>query len=647
MSGMWIGTFHSLYARMLRMEGERLGYSPSFTIYDQNDQITLIKRVLTDLKLSLQSWPANMIAHRISRAKNSLIYPAAMIKKASNEMEQTLARIYSMYQKRLEESNAMDFDDLLIKPIEIFKRFPPVLEYYQDRFKYILVDEYQDTNHAQYLSLHMLARRHKNICVVGDDDQSIYRWRGADIRNILDFAKDYPKCQKYRLEQNYRSTPNILSTAHSVIRNNTQRHEKQLWTLKTKGEKVNLYQVDDDLSEAKLIVEKIAFEFKKGKKSFGEFAVLYRTNAQSRVIEEAFRTESIPYIIVGGVKFYERKEVKDVLAYLRFLCNPADTISLHRIINYPSRGIGEVTFGRLEAFAQKHNINVFQAMGRIAEIDTIKGNTSLKIKNFYKFIKKYRELKDKLSPSELAASMIDEVGILRHLKEEGTIESLTRVENIRELLLAVAEFSTQQGKKAILEDFLEHVSLTTDIDTWNDRANAVTLMTLHAAKGLEFSVVFIVGIEEGLFPLSRSLSDPLALEEERRLFYVGATRAKDSLYLSWARNRRRFGERASGVRSRFLKEMSLENVNFQSMYSQPFKRQRREVEYDEQQMPDYENESQQPVEFRIGMRVQHPTFGKGTILKIEPSGQNLKMVIMFDDAGKRRVIFPYAKLEIL
>lgn len=647
-SGMWIGTFHSLFARLLRREAERIGFGSNFAIYDEDDQTTLIKTVLTDLQFSPQEYPPKLAAFKISGAKNAFVRPDEFLELAKTEHDRVIAKIYEAYQRRLRELNAMDFDDLLIKPIELFQRYPLVLDFYQDRFRYVLVDEYQDTNRAQYIALQLLAGKHRNIAVVGDDDQSIYRWRGAEIRNILDFESDYPNCAKFRLEQNYRSTRNILDVAHSVVRNNRQRHEKKLWTEKPAGELVTVLEVDDDLDEARTAVSRMILEMRNQRLDFHAVAFLYRTNAQSRVLEEALRRESIPYVIVGGVKFYERKEIKDVLAYLRVICNPADSISLRRIINYPPRGIGDTTLSRLEAQAQELQKPVAEVLDGASRVDGIAKRTGEQIERFSQFLKKYQNLKSQLSPAELAASLVEELGILRGYKQEGTIEAQTRGENVRELLLAIAEFVTLNGAEATLERYLENVSLVTDLDTWNDRANAVTLMTLHSAKGLEFPLVFITGLEEGLLPISRSLNDNLALEEERRLFYVGATRARTKLYLSWARNRRRFGEPTQGSMSRFIAEIDSRLINVESsLRFRPPARPRRSVDFEEQRTPRYEDESQETVEFQIGMRVAHPTFGKGTILKIEPSRTTLKMRVLFDDEGEKRLVLPYAKLEIL
>ena len=647
-AGMWIGTFHSLFARLLRIEGERIGYGHNFAIYDDSDQTSLLKTVYEELKISPNDIPIKVVSNRISAAKNSLHTPDDLVKLSDNPLDARIAKIYKLYQTRIIEQNAMDFDDLLVKPIDLFESFPLVKQFYQEKFRYILVDEYQDTNHAQYTALRMLAQKHKNICVVGDDDQSIYRWRGADLRNILDFEHDYPKCKKFRLEQNYRSTKNILGAAHSVVENNRYRHSKKLWTEKEQGELVSLLSVNDEQEEARWIVDKISNEMKASDRGFYDFAILYRTNAQSRSLEEALRFEGIPYIIVGGVKFYERKEVKDVLAYLRVLTNPADSVAIKRIINYPTRGIGDTTIAKIEDYARTQKLGLYDALASAQQVSGLAKRTVEKVYSFYLLLEKYRKMLTEFSPAELASMLVDEIGILKLFKEDASIEALSRAENVRELLHAVAEFVNQNNGEATLADFLQHVTLVTDIDNWDDRSNAVTLMTLHSAKGLEFSVVFLTGLEEGLFPLSRSIDDPHALEEERRLFYVGATRAKDKLYLTWAKNRRRFGERIGGVQSRFLKELDIKYItNEYSRSVLGYEKKKKQSFWADDHMPDYENESQEQTELRVGMRVNHKMFGRGTILKIMQQAGNIKVNVLFDNVGEKRLVLPYAKLEIL
>jgi DNA helicase-2/ATP-dependent DNA helicase PcrA len=646
-SGMWIGTFHSLFARLLRCEGERIGYTNNFSIYDEDDQTSLIKSILTDLKYTIQDIQPKTISYRISRAKNEMISPQELLENAAKLDEKITAQVFAEYQRRLHDLNAMDFDDLLLKPIELFQRFPLVMEYYQDRFHYILVDEYQDTNRAQYEVLKMLAAKHRNICVVGDDDQSIYRWRGAELRNILEFEFDYKECKKFHLEQNYRSVQNILSAAHSVVKNNIERHPKKLWTQNPTGEQAIVFEAYNEQEEAQYVVTKISQELQEINRRFLDFCILYRTNAQSRVLEDQLRASGVPYIIVGGVKFYERKEVKDILAYLKIIVNPVDSISLKRIINYPVRGIGETTIAKIESFARDNKISLYDALTRTKEISTIPAKTAENVLSFVKLIEKYKSLQSQLTPVELTSSLVDEIGIMRLYREEGTVESMSRLDNVKELLSAIAEF-VNTSDEARIEHFLQRVSLAMDIDSWNDKANAVTLMTLHSAKGLEFSVVFITGLEDGLFPLSRSLTEQAALEEERRLFYVGATRAKQKLYLCWTRNRNRYGERIGSLKSRFLKEIDPKFIQMEStLYSRPERKNSQRYQWDSDEMPNYEDESQESSELCIGMRVRHPQFGKGNIIKIESQRGNIKVVVLFDTAGEKRLVLPYAKLEIL
>ncbi len=654
----WIGTFHSLGARLLRREAAHLGMQTSFNIYDTDDSLQCIKLILEELNINSDFLPPAVAARYISQAKNAFVLPDQFKLMVENERMKLSADVYVRYVQLLRKNNAVDFDDLLLLPVQLFLEFPNILEYYQEKFRYILVDEYQDTNRAQYHFLRLLAQKHRNLFVVGDDDQSIYRWRGADLRNILDFNRDYPDCQIYRLEQNYRSTQNILDAAHSVIVKNEGRHEKKLWTQKEAGEKVNVIEAGSEREEAEVIVQKINEEILNHKRFLRDFVVLYRTNAQSRVLEDAFRRHGIPYIIVGGIRFYERKEIKDVLAYLKVVANPQDSISLRRIINYPLRGIGEATVRKIQTYALEHRLTFLEAMQYADEIEKLGPQVRQSIKAFYRFITKYISLKDQISITELANSMIEETGILQNFKAENTPESIARMENVRELLNAVSEYARSVDQPT-LEGFLEHVSLITDIDTWDDRGNAVSLMTLHSAKGLEFPVVFIAGLEEGLFPLSRNMDSKSELEEERRLFYVGATRAKEKLYLTYARTRSRFGEnQRNGMPSRFLGELDPSVVelfqtrpNYYSR-SRPThrttpRRQPSHYEPEAQEMPDYENFSQENVQFSRGMRIRHSHFGTGRIAAIEGHGENMKIVVTFDDGRTRKIMVKYATIEIL
>ena len=654
----WIGTFHSLGTRLLRREAAHLGMQTSFNIYDTDDSLQCIKLILEELNINSDFLPPAVAARYISQAKNAFVLPDQFKLMVENERMKLSADVYVRYVQLLRKNNAVDFDDLLLLPVQLFLEFPNILEYYQEKFRYILVDEYQDTNRAQYHFLRLLAQKHRNLFVVGDDDQSIYRWRGADLRNILDFNRDYPDCQIYRLEQNYRSTQNILDAAHSVIVKNEGRHEKKLWTQKEAGEKVNVIEAGSEREEAEVIVQKINEEILNHKRFLRDFVVLYRTNAQSRVLEDAFRRHGIPYIIVGGIRFYERKEIKDVLAYLKVVANPQDSISLRRIINYPLRGIGEATVRKIQTYALEHRLTFLEAMQYADEIEKLGPQVRQSIKAFYRFITKYISLKDQISITELANSMIEETGILQNFKAENTPESIARMENVRELLNAVSEYARSVDQPT-LEGFLEHVSLITDIDTWDDRGNAVSLMTLHSAKGLEFPVVFIAGLEEGLFPLSRNMDSKSELEEERRLFYVGATRAKEKLYLTYARTRSRFGEnQRNGMPSRFLGELDPSVVelfqtrpNYYSR-SRPThrttpRRQQSHYEPEAQEMPDYENFSQENVQFSRGMRIRHSHFGTGRIAAIEGHGENMKIVVTFDDGRTRKIMVKYATIEIL
>ena len=654
-SGSWIGTFHSLGARFLRREAAHLGMNANFNIYDTADTVSCIKMVLTELNISTDVVQPKVAAYKISNAKNAFLTPSGFEQTVETRIDQVVAQIYHRYQAVLRENNALDFDDLLMKPVLLFQKTPAVLSYYQEKFEYTLVDEYQDTNRAQYLLLKLLAAKHRNLFVVGDDDQSIYRWRGADLRNILDFAKDYPDCTTFRLEQNYRSARNILDAAHSVVVHNQGRHEKKLWTERGPGEKVLLMEAFNEREEAELIVGRIHEEMARAKRSYRDFSILYRTNAQSRVLEDAMRRYSIAYVIVGGIRFYERKEIKDVLAYLRVVANPLDTVSLRRIINYPLRGIGEVTLRKLQQFALEQRIPFFEALGRVQEVNGVSARLQAAIKSFHQFIAKYISLKEKLSVTELATSLVEETGILQHFKAESTPDALSRRENVLELLNAFSDYAKGHAPPT-LEGFLEEVSLITDIDTWDERGNAVTLMTLHAAKGLEFPVVFLCGLEEGLFPLTRRVDSRDDMEEERRLFYVGATRAKEKLCLSYATRRSRFGESQTGYPSRFLKELDaslIDRLSTQNRHrtddAAHAHRRRKDAEFDdaEQAMPDYENISQEFMPLRPGAKVRHAQFGIGEVQSVDGAGESTKVVVKFQTIGKKTLMVQYANLQIL
>lgn len=671
-ASIWAGTFHSVFSRIMRQECEAIGYQRSFSIYDSDDSLNVIKSILHSFGISAQQVAPRAVQSRISGAKNQLVTPKQYDALAKEFFEQNVAKIYQEYQLKLFKSNAMDFDDLLIKPIDLFQRFPGVLEKYQYRFKYILVDEYQDTNHAQYVLIKMLADKFKNICVVGDDAQSIYAFRGADIRNILDFERDYPQCKTIRLEQNYRSTKTILAAADSVIKNNKQQIHKTLWTENPKGDMITLNEAEDDKDEGLTIAHQIQDMCSREKLDLKNFALLYRTNAQSRSLEDALRRTGLTYVIVGGVEFYKRKEIKDVIAYLRLIVNPSDEECLKRVINYPARGIGDTTIDKILAFAAQENITLFEAVQRSHELTTLSERTKNAVRAFSAFILKYKELQPTLSPNELARSMVDDLGILKAYKEEGTPESLARWENIQETLSAISEFMSQ-NENGTLEGFLEEVALISAVDMAPDQRNAVTLMTIHAAKGLEFPVVFVTGMEEGLFPLYQTTPDTQALEEERRLFYVALTRAKKKLFLSHARIRYRFGDVSYPVISRFIEEIDAELVerNAPRHFAQPSPsygggqgQARRYDPYERKKKPfaevkkparpafddgdiDYASQSQEEPQLRVGAGVEHEIFGKGKIVQLVGRGDEAKAVVNFAGVGKKQLMLKFAKLRFL
>ncbi len=665
----WMGTFHSMFARILRRECPAIGYTPSFTIYDTDDTQNVIKRLLERLNLSAQQYNPSAVRARISRAKNQMLSPADYARSVRDVFDEKVASVYAEYQKTLQSSNAMDFDDLLLKPIELFERKAEILSRYQQRFRFILVDEFQDTNRAQYHVLRQLSDAHKNIAVVGDDAQSIYSFRGAEIRNMLDFERDYPKCQIFRLEQNYRSTKSIITVADSLIRNNAEQLKKKLWTQNPQGSPVTVVRCADEQDEGYQIVHAVQDEIARRKLDLKDFAVLFRTNAQSRAIEDAFRRSSIPYVIVGGIRFYERKEIKDVLAYFRLLANPADNESLLRIINYPSRGIGDTTLEHLQRFATRTGLPLMEAMAKTEQVEELTDRARSALKQFRALILKFRTLREKMSLSEWTRTLVDELGILPGFKDEGTMESVARWENVQELLSAISEFA-RENPDAPLEAFLENVALVSDIDSWEGSKNAVTLMTLHASKGLEFPVVMIAGLEEGLLPFYSGANNGGDVEEERRLLYVGVTRAEQKLYALHTVMRYRFGEVSYPTESRFLAELGadhVERMTSRSMsrvneLSESMQRARRSAparpapsrtsrsrpepgEFVPDAMPDYESESQEVPELRRGVWVVHESFGRGKVLTVSGSGEAQKATVEFENYGVKSLIVRFARLR--
>jgi DNA helicase-2/ATP-dependent DNA helicase PcrA len=661
---LWMGTFHSMFARILRKECMHLKFTPSFTIYDSDDSLSTIKKVMEKLNLPTQQFNPAAVRSRISIAKNQYLSPDKFAETVHELFDEKAALVYAEYQKTLERSNAMDFDDLLIKPIELFEKKKDVLEKYQHRFKFILVDEFQDTNRAQYQVVRLLGTKLKNIAVVGDDAQSIYSFRGANIRNILDFQKDYPECQLFRLEQNYRSTKSIISVADELIRFNKEQLKKKLWTANPVGEPVSIVQCADDREEGSQIVRAIQQEITRRKLDLKDFAVLYRTNAQSRALEESFRKNAIPYEIIGGTRFYERKEIKDVLAYLRLLANPADEVSLLRVMNYPARGIGDVTVDHLRKFASLQSLSLFDSLKRIDEVRELTDRAKNSLAQFRTMIDKYQSLRPQMTFSEWARSLVDELGILSIFKEERTAESMGRWENVQELLSAISEFSSDKPD-GTLESFLEEVALVSDIDSWEGEHNAVTLMTLHASKGLEFPVVMIAGLEEGLLPFYSSTIESSDVEEERRLFYVGITRAEQKLYITHTSLRYRFGDVTYPSESRFLLELGTDNIERIGMkaprhraaesifeFDKPAtavpraaRQKNEESAYASDAMPDYESESQEHFEVKRGAVVLHEIFGRGSVLGVSGKGDAQKAIVQFEGYGTKNLIVKYARLR--
>ncbi|MCH7771051.1 MAG: UvrD-helicase domain-containing protein [Bacteroidetes bacterium] len=646
---LWMGTFHSIFAKILRIEAKYTGYKSNFSIYDTEDSLSLVNNIINNLDINIEGITANSIRHRISFVKNHMIMPKEFRKKHVNSsIDGKIADVYDEYQKRLFENNAMDFDDLLLKPIELFKSKPTILQKYKKKFHYILVDEFQDTNKAQYEILKLLVSRNCRITVVGDDAQSIYSWRGANLDNMYNFEKDFPKHKVFRLEQNYRSTKTILKAADSVIKINKDQMVKTLWTENNDGEKLIVIKCADEKDEAHQIAKYIKNEISKKKLSHMDFTVLYRTNAQSRVLEDIFRREKLPYEIIGGIEFYKRKEVKDVIAYLRVIVNQKDEESLLRIMNFPQRGIGNTTVTRMIEFARKHNLSLFQTMARVFEVIEIKERIQKNVKGFRLLLEKYIDLKDKLSIGELSRALVDDLGLIRMFKAENTQESLQRRENINQLLIALSEFS-DSGKKTKLEDILEELSLISAIDTKDDEKNVVTLMTLHSAKGLEFPIVFLSGCEEDIFPLSNRFSTDATIEEERRLFYVGLTRAQKKVFISHARSRYRFGEVAYQSRSRFIDELDPQTISEINggIGRKANRKTRKEAFYEYFDSVDYDDFDQDNKDVRPGSRVMHEKFGLGKVTEIIGSGDMVKAIVQFEGNNIKQLMLKFAKLKIL
>jgi DNA helicase-2/ATP-dependent DNA helicase PcrA len=648
----WVSTFHSFCARILRRHAEALGFKKGFSIYDETESLALIRRIYKDKGIPDTQPSFGSAQAHISRAKEQLVNPEEFAESALNFIDQNVAQVYSEYQRRLEANQAMDFDDLLMRCVELFQKKPDILNCYRGKFRFILVDEYQDTNHAQYKLVNLLSGKKRNLCVVGDDDQSIYAWRGADIKNILEFEKDYPECKIIRLEENYRSTQVVLEAAWQIVSKNTGRMAKKLYTNRDGGDKITLLLAGDERDEADAIVEKIRLGMVYDK-SPGDFSVLYRTNAQSRVIEDSLRYRGIPYSIVGGTRFYDRAEVKDALAYLRLLINPDDNSALLRIINSPSRRIGKASIEKIERFAAQKGISILHALSCPLEQAGIKGKVKEEIDKLASIFVSFIPEVEKTPPNEIAARMITDTGYLRALEEEKTPQADVRADNVKEVIAGIEEYE-ERAENPTLAGFLEEVSLLTDVDVWDRSAPAVTLMTLHAAKGLEFDTVFLSGMEDGLFPLVRNQdendNDP---EEERRLCYVGMTRAKNKLFLSMTGFRRHWHSYSGGP-SIFLREIPEELVEverFNYWKDISIRPHHHTVEDHTPGRPRRETLADDHYEYddllSLGATVMHDKFGQGTVLHREGSGENLMLTIKFERAGTKKIMAKYASLEII
>ncbi|ORJ54973.1 ATP-dependent helicase [Geothermobacter hydrogeniphilus] len=645
----WVATFHATCVRILRQEIAALGYSRDFTIYDDQDQKRLLKDLLAERGISEKTLRPNALAAAIDRAKNNGLLPGQL--PAGGYLEELIDDLYALYQQRLQQANAVDFGDLLLLTVRLFSEHPEVLERWRQRFHYLLVDEFQDTNGVQYRLVDLLAREHRNLCVVGDDDQSIYAWRGAEIGNILGFERDYPGTVTIRLEQNYRSTGTILEAAGEVVSRNVDRKGKTLWTENDAGEPLVLEALPDDLEEARFVARQIG-QLRGDGLHLRDMAVFYRTNAQSRVLEEALVRERIPYAMFGGLKFFARMEIKDVLAYLRVLVNPADSVSAKRIINVPPRGIGKTTVGRIEPFEAE--AGGFLPACRLAlERGGLGGAAARRVRAFVEMMDSFARRLERLPYPQLTAELIEETGYGPALREEKTREAKERLQNLEELLKGMEE---HRGSEAGLGDYLEQVALVTDLDSYDRSLDRVTLMTLHAAKGLEFPVVFMTGMEEGLFPHSRS-GDEEDVEEERRLCYVGMTRAMRRLFLTHARRRRVFGSYQYNARSRFLDEIPLRLLaqpadsglrrpaehNLASVFSQV--PQAPEIEEPETGFEEVRLVPEAEEGLRIGLRVRHVKFGLGTVRRIEGRGDNQKVIVFFNTVGAKKLLLKFAGLE--
>ncbi len=632
--GMWILTFHSACARILRREHNHLGLPSTFSIYDEGDTERVLTLVLRDLELDPKRWPPRAMASAIGKAKDHLLSPSQVLEQAGNFYERQVAEVYAGYERRVRAAGALDFDDLISETARLFRDHPEVLEHYQERFRYILIDEYQDTNRAQYHLVNLLAAKYRNICVVGDADQGVYSWRGATIQNLLDFERDYPDAEVFLMEQNYRSTQNILAVANALIEHNVQRKPKSLWTEGVNGELAVRFRADSEHDEAAFVAQEIERLVESEGYRYRDVAVFYRTNAQSRVLEDIFMRGGLPYRVVGGVRFYERKEIKDILAYLRLLVNPQDLVSARRVINTPKRGIGDATVAAVEEFSRDEGIPFLEASRRVDEISVLAARARGAVHGFVEVVDRLQALVEGgTTPSRLVEAASRESGYLAELEAERTVEAQGRIENIQELSGVAAEFEGRGGET--VSDFLEQVALVSDADQYDENASTVTLMTLHIAKGLEFPVVFIVGMEDGVFPHYRSMTDSAQLEEERRLAYVGITRARERLYLTHAWSRSLFGSLSYNPPSRFLSEIPRDLV----LHLEPRTGHRGSVSEVRGGRPQ--------AEVQPGDTVLHDKWGEGVVISVTGTGSDARATVAFEDVGEKHLMLAFAPLKKL
>lgn len=683
---MWLGTFHSICVRILRRFIDRIGFDTTFLIFDSTDQRTLVKECIKSIGLDDKLFTDRSVLSEISNGKNDMLEPKAyQVKYNGDFRKEKIGEVYELYQKKLKENNALDFDDIINYTIKILTENPDVLEYYTEKFKYVLVDEYQDTNKAQFMLVSILASKYGNITVVGDNDQGIYSFRGADITNILNFEKDFPGSKIVKLEQNYRCTGNILKAANAVIKNNENKYDKKLWTENEEGKLPCIYKAEDEYDEASYIVKQINMLKMEEYLKLSDFVILYRMNSQSRAIEDIFRRENIPYKIIGGLKFYERKEIKDIIAYLRLIFNTSDNLSLKRIINEPKRGIGKTSLDNIQDISDKTGKSMYEIIkyAEQYELNRVKANSI----QFVEVIEELRKQVNQIPISELIKSTLNKTGYVKALENENTIEAESRIQNLEEFLTVAIEFEEQMAENTLAE-FLESISLTSDIDNMEESEDTVTLMTLHSAKGLEFPVVFLVGMEEGIFPGYKSIGEIKELEEERRLFYVGITRAMQYLYLTCAKRRTIFGSTSYNQMSRFLKEIpkdlldgyeeidnednnSFKDSNYGWEYGTNYAGKVKTYKFDNvEKIPEVKEKvgafqfrtaesflnslnkkaSDRQVDitkYKEGQRIYHKKFGEGTINKIEQEGEDYKLDIQFDKVGHKRLMAKFAELEII